>query len=230
MTTSQSRTLACLIALFCVATLLSLSVASADTAPVKRTYTDNPRVLIETTQGNIELELLPKFAPKHVDNFLNLVEQEFYPGLVFHRVIPGFMIQAGGYDADINYREHEEITVPNESFTVRMASVDASSSQLQSTVTGIRIVRTSFASSEDEQFAVSNETMPLASLSVLQVSPCCHLKVGFSPRELFNETVTSVTKLTSSPCATLTIRFRAIPSGAAIPPSKTALIACVFIL
>ena len=54
MTTSQSRTLACLIALFCVATLLSLSVASADTAPVKRTYTDNPRVLIETTQGNIE--------------------------------------------------------------------------------------------------------------------------------------------------------------------------------
>ena len=116
MTTSQSRTLACLIALFCVATLLSLSVASADTAPVKRTYTDNPRVLIETTQGNIELELLPKFAPKHVDNFLNLVEQEFYPGLVFHRVIPGFMIQAGGYDADINYREHEEITVPNESF------------------------------------------------------------------------------------------------------------------
>ena len=116
MTTSQSHTLACLIALFCVATLLSLSVASADNAPVKRTYTDNPRVLIETTQGNIELELLPKFAPKHVDNFLNLVEPEFYPGLVFHRVIPGFMIQAGGYDADINYREHEEITVPNESF------------------------------------------------------------------------------------------------------------------
>ena len=82
----------------------------------KRSYTENPRVLIETSQGNIELELLPKFAPKHVDNFLNLVEQEFYPGLIFHRVIPGFMIQAGGYDADINYREHKEITVPNESF------------------------------------------------------------------------------------------------------------------
>jgi cyclophilin family peptidyl-prolyl cis-trans isomerase len=98
------------------ALVLTQPAAAADDGPVERTYTENPRILIETTQGNIELELLPKFAPKHVDNFLNLVEQEFYPGLVFHRVIPGFMIQAGGYDADINYREHEDIAVPNESF------------------------------------------------------------------------------------------------------------------
>ena len=116
MTTSKPRFLAGLIALFWALLLITQSVPAADKAPAKRTYTENPRVLIETTQGNIELELLPKFAPKHVDNFLNLVEQEFYPGLVFHRVIPGFMIQAGGYDADINYREHEDITVPNESF------------------------------------------------------------------------------------------------------------------
>ena len=81
-----------------------------------RTYTENPRVVIETSVGSIEIELLPKFAPKHVDNFLNLVDKAFYDGLVFHRVIPGFMIQTGGFDADINYREHDEISVPNESF------------------------------------------------------------------------------------------------------------------
>ena len=117
MTTSMPRSATGLITLFFLAALvLTQPAAAADDGPVERTYTENPRVLIETTQGNIELELLPKFAPKHVGNFLDLVEQEFYPGLVFHRVIPGFMIQAGGYDADINYREHEDIAVPNESF------------------------------------------------------------------------------------------------------------------
>ena len=92
-----------------------------------------------------------------------------------------------------------ETAVPRESLTVSKASVAASSSQLQSTVTGIRIVRTSFASIEEEQFAVSNVTIPPASLSVLQESPFCHLNVGLSPRELLSEAVTSVTKLTSSP-------------------------------
>ena len=79
-------------------------------------YAVNPRVVIETTEGTIELELLPKFAPKHVDNFLNLVEAEFYAGLIFHRVIPNFMIQAGGYDVGVNYKETGGISVPNESF------------------------------------------------------------------------------------------------------------------
>ena len=79
-------------------------------------YATNPTVVIETTKGNIELELLPKFAPKHVANFLNLVEAEFYTGLIFHRVIPNFMIQAGGYDVGVNYKETGSISVPNESF------------------------------------------------------------------------------------------------------------------
>ena len=65
---------------------------------------DNPRVSLVTNKGAIEIELLPKFAPKHVANFLSLVEEEFYVGLVFHRVIPNFMIQAGGYDSDLNYK------------------------------------------------------------------------------------------------------------------------------
>ncbi|MAI16209.1 MAG: hypothetical protein CMP94_02340 [Gammaproteobacteria bacterium] len=76
---------------------------------------DNPRVSLVTNKGAIEIELLPKFAPKHVANFLSLVEEEFYVGLVFHRVIPNFMIQAGGYDSDLNYKASER-RVENESF------------------------------------------------------------------------------------------------------------------
>ena len=76
---------------------------------------DNPRVSLVTNKGAIEIELLPKFAPKHVANFLSLVEDEFYVGLVFHRVIPNFMIQAGGYDSDLNYKASER-RIENESF------------------------------------------------------------------------------------------------------------------
>ena len=76
---------------------------------------DNPRVSLVTNKGAIEIELLPKFAPKHVENFLSLVEEEFYVGLVFHRVIPNFMIQAGGYDSDLNYKASER-RIENESF------------------------------------------------------------------------------------------------------------------
>lgn len=95
------------------------SVAVADQQPRLESepiYATNPTVVIETTKGNIELELLPKFAPKHVANFLNLVEAEFYTGLIFHRVIPNFMIQAGGYDVGVKYKETGGISVPNESF------------------------------------------------------------------------------------------------------------------
>ena len=52
-------------------------------------------VVIETKFGNIELKLFPDVAPGHVDNFLKLAKSGFYDGTVFHRVIPGFMIQGG---------------------------------------------------------------------------------------------------------------------------------------
>ena len=91
----------------------------------------NPTALIETSFGKIELELLPKFAPKHVAQFLNLINAGFYDGLTFHRVIANFMIQGGGYDANLTYRP-VPATVTNESFnglknrrgTVAMARLD----------------------------------------------------------------------------------------------------------
>ena len=51
------------------------------------------------TLGEIVIELYPEKAPKTVENFLNLVREGFYEGLIFHRVIKGFMIQGGGFDA-----------------------------------------------------------------------------------------------------------------------------------
>ena len=54
-----------------------------------------PTSVIETKFGNIELRFFPDDAPKHVDNFLTLARSGFYDGTIFHRVIPGFMIQGG---------------------------------------------------------------------------------------------------------------------------------------
>ena len=58
---------------------------------------DNPRVRVTTSLGVIELELDMQRAPGTVRNFMNYVERGFYNGTIFHRVIPGFMIQGGGF-------------------------------------------------------------------------------------------------------------------------------------
>jgi peptidyl-prolyl cis-trans isomerase A (cyclophilin A) len=60
-----------------------------------------PRVLLTTTEGNITLELDAQKAPKTVANFLEYVKSGHYDGTIFHRVIDGFMIQGGGYGADL---------------------------------------------------------------------------------------------------------------------------------
>jgi cyclophilin family peptidyl-prolyl cis-trans isomerase len=67
---------------------------------VSMSLADNPRVNIETSHGNMVVELYPEKAPVTVANFLSYVDSGFYPGTLFHRVIKGFMIQGGGYDED----------------------------------------------------------------------------------------------------------------------------------
>ena len=63
----------------------------------------------------ILIELFPEKAPQHVNQFLRLVNEGFYDGLIFHRVIPNFVIQAGGYDSELKYFSSEQKIV-NESF------------------------------------------------------------------------------------------------------------------
>jgi len=58
----------------------------------------SPSVVLETNLGKIEIELNSEKAPATVKNFLEYVDQKFYDGLIFHRVIDGFMIQGGGFD------------------------------------------------------------------------------------------------------------------------------------
>lgn len=67
-----------------------------------------PRVKLETSKGVIVLELEPAKAPLTVNNFLEYVRAGFYDGTVFHRVIPGFMIQGGGYTANLERKQTRE--------------------------------------------------------------------------------------------------------------------------
>jgi cyclophilin family peptidyl-prolyl cis-trans isomerase len=64
----------------------------------------NPKVLFKTSQGDITIELYPAKAPVTVQNILDYVEAKFYDGLIFHRVIPNFMIQCGGMDAEMRQK------------------------------------------------------------------------------------------------------------------------------
>lgn len=73
---------------------------TVSTAPAA-SQTANPRVLIETSKGKITVELFPGQAPQSAGNFINYVKTGFYDGLVFHRVIPGFMVQGGGMTPDM---------------------------------------------------------------------------------------------------------------------------------
>jgi cyclophilin family peptidyl-prolyl cis-trans isomerase len=57
--------------------------------------TENPRVVIVTNMGEIEIELNAEDAPKHTENFVKLVNNGFYAGTIFHRVVPGAIIQGG---------------------------------------------------------------------------------------------------------------------------------------
>ncbi len=54
-----------------------------------------PKLLMETSKGPVEITLMPEVAPKHVERLVTLTKEGFYDGIIFHRVIPGFMAQTG---------------------------------------------------------------------------------------------------------------------------------------
>ena len=64
----------------------------------------NSSVIMETSMGTIEIELFDDKAPISVKNFLKYVENKFYDNLIFHRIIPNFMIQGGGFDKDMKQK------------------------------------------------------------------------------------------------------------------------------
>ena len=79
------------------------SESSAKTPTVKPA--PNPKVLFETTVGNFTIELYPDAAPKTVANFLKYVASGFYDNTIFHRVIPNFVVQGGGFAPEMIKKE-----------------------------------------------------------------------------------------------------------------------------
>jgi cyclophilin family peptidyl-prolyl cis-trans isomerase len=91
---------------------LLISLVLSALAPLA--LADNPHVLLNTTLGDIELELVPEKAPKSVENFLRYVKKGHYNNTIFHRVIPGFVVQGGGLTADMREKPTDK-TIVNES-------------------------------------------------------------------------------------------------------------------
>lgn len=88
--------------------LSSAAVLAADKVPA------HPHIEMVTSEGTIKLELDGKQAPLTVAHILKLVDSGYYDGTIFHRVIPGFMAQGGGYTPGLKLKETEE-RIPNES-------------------------------------------------------------------------------------------------------------------
>jgi cyclophilin family peptidyl-prolyl cis-trans isomerase len=114
--------------------------AEASKPTKKSASRKNPVLVLETNQGAISIELDRQRAPISTENILSYARGGFYTGVIFHRVIPGFMIQAGGFDATLKRHGPLKKTIKNEAHnglsnvrgTVAMARtqvVDSASSQ-----------------------------------------------------------------------------------------------------
>jgi peptidyl-prolyl cis-trans isomerase B (cyclophilin B) len=99
----------------------------------------NPQVLMETSMGRVKIELFKEKAPISVRNFLSYVNEGFFDGLIFHRVISSFMIQGGGFDQNM-IQKKTKFAIKNEAanglsnkcYTLAMARtnmVDSATSQ-----------------------------------------------------------------------------------------------------
>ena len=108
----------------------------------------NPQVELDTTAGKIRIELFPDAAPKTVEHFLSYVKSKQYDGTQFHRVIAGFMIQAGGYTADFAEKPTPLPAVPHEGESNKKAGL--------SNVAGtVAMARTNDPQSANAQFFIN---------------------------------------------------------------------------
>ncbi len=123
--------------------LLVLSAAAASPGAMAA----DPQVDLKTNAGTIRLELYPSKAPKTVENFLRYVKDGHYDGTIFHRVIPGFMIQGGGFEPSFRQKA-TRAPVPNEA----QSGVQAG---LKNEVGTIAMARTADPNSATAQFFIN---------------------------------------------------------------------------
>ncbi len=105
----------------------------------------NPLVTFETNHGNFTVELYPEKAPKTVANFLEYVNAGFYQETIFHRVIKRFMIQGGGFNADMTEKE------------TRAPIINESNNGLTNEIGTLAMARTSEPDSATSQFFINLE-------------------------------------------------------------------------
>ncbi|CAM4254093.1 Peptidyl-prolyl cis-trans isomerase [Bordetella tumbae] len=125
------RLAACSVALAIVPAAASAQAATPSTPSSKegtQPMSTSPRVKLQTNQGDIVITLDAEKAPKTVENFLSYVKSGFYNGTIFHRVIDGFMIQGGGFEAGLKQKptqapiENEANNgLKNDKYTLAMA-------------------------------------------------------------------------------------------------------------
>ena len=86
-----------------VAAVAMVALTSAEEKKMEKPV--NPEVVMDTSEGTIKIELWADKAPETVKNFLRYADKKFYDGTIFHRVIDNFMIQGGGFCADMRKKE-----------------------------------------------------------------------------------------------------------------------------
>ena len=129
---------------YLLAAILSVSMSVAQSQ--SDDAAENPRVLMKTTDGDITIELFADKSPITVENFLRYVDDGHYDGTVFHRVISNFMIQGGGFDADLKEKE------------TRDAIVNESKNRLHNTRGTLAMARTSDPDSATAQFFINQRS------------------------------------------------------------------------
>jgi len=133
--------------LFMMATMLGvLAAGPADVSAQNPTPSakENPMVVLTTSLGDVKVELFPDKAPVTVKNFLEYVRAGYYDGTVFHRVIPGFMIQGGGMDGELREKEGQRPAIKNES-----------ANGLTNVAGSVAMARTSVPDSATSQFFIN---------------------------------------------------------------------------
>lgn len=116
-------------------------------APAQEAPKAKPRVRLDTSYGPVVVELEPELAPRTVANFLRYVQEGFYAGTIFHRVIAGFMIQGGGLLPDLSEKPTHESILNEADLTFKAG--------LKNTRGTIAMARTDEPGSATSQFFIS---------------------------------------------------------------------------
>ena len=189
--------------------ILGAFAASFSTASLAQTKEKaaNPMVLVKTNMGSFKIELYPEQAPVTVKNFLDYVDKKFYEGTTFHRVIPGFVIQGGGFDKDM-MRKATLPPIKNEA-----------TNGLKNLKTTLSMARTNDINSATSQFFVNlKDNTPLDHVGDAQYGYAVFGKVvqGFE----VIEKIAGVKTPTKGPNATVPEKPVIINSATRVAPEK----------